>query len=389
MCFAGARDRDNVLGKQMSEERKDSVTEAVEKRSLRPVLIVSEQTVYEYSMFLKHLLAGLTDESVPAVLVCRPGCDVDSIVSPTVEVVRHPVVDLPLMGHLNRKMLVERLEKFGPTVLHCLCENKARLTRQLAQQLDLPYVLTVNSLQKRWGRLAISSRCCAEIIAPARSIAANLMEVYPRFGERIRQINVGTFAEETAGCFREVGRVPTMVTACSLNSADDFENLFGAVRHLILDAYEFMFVVIGGGRAEGQVRKLLHALGLLWIVTIVPRLTAWRSILAAGDIFIQPQPSGAFDPFLLEAMSVGSAVAGCKGGVDDLMVEDETCVIFDPNDELSIYNNLQRLLNRREFARKLAKGAQEYLRENHSVSKMVADILQTYRDAERWYKDSE
>jgi len=385
MCFAGVRGRDSVLGKRMSEERKDSVTEAVEKRSLRPVLIVSERTVYEYSMFLKHLLAGLTDESIPAVLVCRAGCDVDSVVSPMVEVVRHPVVDLPLMGHLNRKMLVERLEKFGPTVLHCLCENKARLTRQLAQQLDLPYVLTVNSLQKRWGRLAISSRGCAEIIAPARSIAANLMEVYPRFGERIRQINIGTFAEETAGCFREPVGLVSIVTAHPLDDVGDFENLFGAVRRLVIDGYEFMLVLIGGGRAEGQVRKLLHALGLLWIVTIVPRLAAWRSILAAGDIFIQPQPRNVFDPLLLEAMSVGSAVAGCKGRVDDLIIDGQTGVVFDPNDELSIYNNLQRLLNRPEFARQIAKEAQRYLRENHSVSKMVADILRTYRDAQQWF----
>ena len=174
-----------------------------------------------------------------------------------------------------------------------------------------------------------------------------------------------------------------MVTAHPLNNVDEFENLFGAVRHLAIDGYEFMFVVMGGGRAERRLRKLLAALGLSQIVTIVSRLEPWRSILAAGDIFIQPQPSDAFNPLLLEAMSVGTAVAGCKGGVDDLIIEDETAVVFDPNDELSIYGSLQRLFDRQEWARQLAKGAQEYLRENHSVSRMISSVLQVYREVQK------
>jgi glycosyltransferase involved in cell wall biosynthesis len=308
----------------MSEEQKESTAKTTEKKSLRPVLIVSERTLCEHSLFLKHLLVGLSDESIPAALVCGPGCDVDSVVPPAFEVIRHPVFDLPLMGWQNRKMLVERLEKFKPTVLHCLCESQAALTRHVARQLDLPYVLTVNSLQKRWGKLSVLGRHCAKLMVPAGSIAANLAEVYPRFAGRIEQINIGTFVGETAACFCERGRLAGMITVHPLNDVGDFEKLFGAVRHLVIDGYEFMFVAAGGGRAERGLRKLLRALGLLWVVTIVPRLAEWRSVLAAGDIFIQPQPSNSFDPLLLEAMSVGAAVAGCRGGVDDLIIDGQT-----------------------------------------------------------------
>ena len=370
----------------MSEEQKDVTSKAAERKPVRPVLIVSERTLYDYSVFLKHLLAGLADESVPVALVCRPECDVDSVVLPMVEVVRHPVIDLPLMGRQNRKMLVGRLEKFGPTVLHCLSESKARLTRQLAVQLDLPYVMSVDSLQRRWAGLAISSRHCARIIVPAKSIADNFARRYPGLAGRVMQINLGTFVDETGRCSYEPGEFTGMVTTHPLNKADDYENLLNAVRHLVIDGYELMLVIMGSGRGEWQLRKLLRALGLLWIVTIVPRLTAWRSVLAAGHIFIRPQPNNVFDPFLLEAMSVGAAVAGCKGGVDDLIDDGRHCVLFDPADELSIYSSLQKLLDRPEFARRLATEAQQYLRENHSVSTMVAKIVQTYHDAEQWYR---
>ncbi len=85
-------------------------------------------------------------------------------------------------------------------------------------------------------------------------------------------------------------------------------------------------------------------------------------------------------------MSVGSAVAACKGGVDDLIIEGQTAVVFDPNDELSIVGVLQRLLDRRDFARKTAKAAQQYLKDNHTVSKMISATLQTYHEAQQWLK---
>jgi len=171
------------------------------------------------------------------------------------------------------------------------------------------------------------------------------------------------------------------VIAHPLDNVADFENLFSAVRNLVINEYEFILAVIGAGRAERQLRKLLAALDLQQTVTIVPRLKPWRSILAAGDIFIQPQPNAAFNPFLLEAMSLGSAVAACKGGVDDLIIKDQTAIVFDPNDELSIRSSLQRLFDRKEFARQLARGAQDYVRENHSVSGMISATLKTYREA--------
>jgi hypothetical protein len=362
------------------EQRGPAPAKAVDK-PLRPALIVSEHTLCEYPISLHHLLLGIADESIPAVLVCPPECNIDSVVSPSVEVIRHPALNLPFLWHQNKKILIEQLEKFKPTILHCLCESKASLTRQLAWQLDLPYVLTVNSLQKRRGRFPISSELCAKIIVPTKSIATNVAEVYPDFAERIEQINIGTFVEETSNCFSEPGRLASMVTAYPFDNAGEFENLFAAVKRLVIDGYEFVFLVIGGGRGEKQLRKLLRTMGLLWIVSIVPQVEPRRLAVAAGDIFIQPQPSNSFNPLLLEAMSGGSAVAGCKGGVDDLIIENKTAVVFDPNDKLSIYKSLQQLFDRQELARQLAKGAQEYLRQNHTVSKMITNILRIYRES--------
>ncbi len=367
----------------MTKNRSKLATKNSEKGSLRPVLIASEHILFEYSTILGHLLVGLADESIPTVLVCPPDRDFDCIISGAVEVIRHPILQLPFLGWLNIKRLVEQLSKFKPTILHCLCESKAHLTRQLARQLDLPYILTINSLHKRWDTLSISSKRCAKIIVPAKTIAENISSLYARFAKRIEQINIGTFTKEDNGCFCETSRLATLLTAHPLDNVNDFENLFNAVRHLSIEGYEFMMAIIGNGRAERNLRKLLTALGLSQNVTFVTGLRPLRSVLAAGDIFVQPQPMTAFNPLLLEAMSVGSAVAACKGGVDDLVIENQTAIVFDPKDELSIKGSLQRLLDKPDYARHISKKAQQYLRENHTVTNMISATIKTYHNAQK------
>jgi len=356
-------------------------SEKTKKKSLRIALIASERTVTEYRMFLGRLLVGLTDESIPVALVCPQNSNLDSVVLGAAEIIRYPNISLPLIKHLNRRLLTESIAKFKPTVLHCLCETRASLVRQLSHQLNLPYVLTVNSLQKRWSRSVVSSKQCLKIVVPARSIAVDFTRFYPRFADRVHQINIGTFTTQTARCFSRPSEIPTIVTAHPFRHDNEFENLINALRHLLINGYEFMMVVIGGGRAEKKLWKMLSALDMLRIVTIVPRSTPWRQVLGTADIFIQAQPPISFNTVLLEAMSVGAAVAACKGGVDDLIIENETAVIFDPNDELSISGVLKMLLSRREFARKIADNAQEYLRKNHTVSNMISSFIEIYNQA--------
>jgi glycosyltransferase involved in cell wall biosynthesis len=331
-------------------------------------------------MFLGRLLVGLTDESIPVALVCPQNINLDSVILGAAEIIRYPNINIPLIKHFNKRLLIESIAKFKPTVLHCLCETQAGIVRQLARQLNLPYLLTVTSLQKRWNRSAVSPKRCIRIIAPTQSIVSNFTGFYSRFADRVQQINIGTFTTQTARCFSEPSGTPTIVTAHPFRSNNEFENLINALRQLLINGYEFMMVVIGGGRAEGKLWKMLAAFDMLRIVTIVPRATPWRQVLGTADIFIQPQPTTALNTLLLEAMSVGTAVAACKGGIDDSIIENETAVIFNPNDEFSILEALKLLLSKREYARKIANNAQQYIRKNHSVSNMISSFIQIYNE---------
>jgi len=364
----------------------DDLDAAALRKSLRPALVLSARNITEHTTFVRHLLVGLADESIPAALICPPGQKIEAVAAAPAAVFTHPLVAFPLMENLGLERLAGLLEKFRPTVLHCLCESKALLTRRLARALDLPYVLTINSLAKRRQRLPISTHRCARIVAPAEAIHASAARMLPRFADRMTRINIGAFVETGTICFSDPARLPSLVVAHPLRHVSEFESLLQAVKSLRMAGREFMVAIMGTGPAEHRIRRLLVSLDLSDMVTLVPVLDPWRSVVVAGDIFVQPQPLQAFSMFLLEAMAVGTAVAACWGGVDDLILPNETAVVFEPDSETSIRQALGQLLDEHDFARRLATTAQEHIRAHYSVSAMVSALLRTYWDAQQQYR---
>ncbi len=356
---------------------------AAVRKSLRPALIVSTRNVTEHTTFLRQLLVGMADESIAVALVCPPGLDLESVAPAPAAMFTHPLIDFSPMEHVGVERLAAQLEKFRPTVLHCLCERRAGLARRLARRLDMPYVLMINSLAKRIRRLSISSRRCVRIITPAETIRAHVAKSLPRFADRIAQINLGSFVSGDAMCFSTPSRLPSIVVAHPLRRVSEFANFLQAVKSLRTDSREFMVVIMGNGPAEHNLRKLVVAMDLSDVVTIVPILNPWRSVVAAGDIFVQPQPLRAFSVFLLEAMAVGTAVAACWGGVDDLLIPNQTALTFEAGNEPSIRQTLRQLLDDHDCARRLAATAQEHIRARYSVSAMISATLRTYRDAQQ------
>ncbi|MGA2092896.1 MAG: glycosyltransferase family 4 protein [Sedimentisphaerales bacterium] len=364
----------------MAEEQIVSEVEQEVAKPPRTAIICSRRTITDYSLYLKYLLLGLADESAQVLLVAPPRVNIEAVVPPAFEAVRHPAVEFPLMQRYNRKALLERLAEFRPALLHCLCESMAALTSWLSRQLQIPYILNIDSISRPWHPVMISPTRCVGIIAPAKSIADHLVLVHPKYADRVRQINIGVFTAETVACFTHRDRVPGIVIAHPLTNAGDLDNIFQVFHRLGVENYQFMAAVIGADSAEKHIRNLLRELGLSRLVTFIGSLSGIDPAIAAADIFVVPRPSSGFNMALLAAQASGCAVAACKGGVDDLIIEDKTAVVFNPDDQLTIYSALKRLLDSPDFARQIAAQAQEYLRQNHHVSAMVASTLQLYRE---------
>jgi glycosyltransferase involved in cell wall biosynthesis len=353
------------------------------KKVIRPAFVLSERAVYDYSEFIHRLLIGLADESIPVTLICPAQSNIESFSSAPAEIIRYPDVNLPVINRLALNKIFLELEKFRPTVLHCLCPARAAMTSRIAYQLDIPYILAIDSTARQSYRFKLSCRRCSFIIAPTRNIADNFIKSNPRFVDKVKCIIPGTFVDKDSLCFSDPSRLPGIVISDCIDNIKDYKALFNATKQLIDLGYEFSIVLMGPGKADKQLWKFLSSLGLNEYIIVVGVLQPWRSVLAAGDIYIQTSPGRSYNPYLLEAMGVGAAIISYRGCINGMIIPDETAAIFEFGDQQSIKNTIQSLLDNPEYAKKLAAGAQKYIKINHTVNQMVTAILQSYLEAQQ------
>jgi glycosyltransferase involved in cell wall biosynthesis len=356
------------------------------KGLVRPAIFVDTEDIREYSSVLRHLMVGLADRSNFAALVCPANSDHNSVLCPSVELIYHPLFKIPIFIKQNQQEVLDKLLKFKPTVLHCFSPSKAPITAFISEQLSLPYLLTFNSPGRLYSRSVASAKNCAGLITSSNAITEKVTQLYSKCSSHINQVNTGTFVEDRCACFSNSPAITSLVVAQDLKRIGQFESFLNAARHLAIDGYEFMLAIIGTGPASRKIRSMVKAMGLSNMVTVIAGIRPIRSVFEGADIFIQLDVDDGTNLQLLEAMSVGMAVASSKDNKSDLLIEDKTAVFFDPHDELSVYASLKKLLSTHEFARQLAIAAQQQILIHHSVSVMTSNLIDIYQNAQKRVK---
>ena len=360
-----------------------------DKGAVRPAIFVDAEDIREYSASLRHLMVGLGDRSDFAAIVCPAHAESNSVLCPSVELICHPLFRIPLFRKQNQHEVIDKLLKFKPTVLHCFSPSKAKITAFAAEQLSLPYLLSFNSAKRCFSRSMVAGNNCAGLITSSDAITGKITEWYSRYDPHIDHVNIGTFVEDSCTCFSNSTAITSLVVAQDLKRFGQFESFLNAARHLAIDGYEFMLAIIGQGPAARKIRSMVKAMGLSHMVTVIANIRPIRSVFEGADVFIQLDVDDHANSQLLEAMSVGMAVASSKDNKSELLIEDKTAVFFDPHDELSVYSSLKKLLSKHEFARELAANAQQQVLIHHSVSVMTSKLIEIYQNAQSRVKLSQ
>ncbi len=355
--------------------------------TIRPVFLVDRGTYQSYASYLRRILVGLSGTAHASALVCPSCINAETVLCPAVEQIEHPALRLPVFRYQNRRILLERLSRFKPTILHAFYPGQIHLADWLSQQLEIPYVITFHRYGSMWLHFKKTILRASKIIAPSETIADRLCNDWPKLRDRVERIHVGTFVEDVCRCFSRGDQVPSLMAIHPLDDVKLFEPLLGAIRHLVLDSFELMTVIMGKGRKEKAIRRRIRALGLTSVVTVVPPMSPMRSILSGADIYLHLEDAGRFDAQLTEAMGVGLAIAGSPEKTSGLLSEGQTAAFWDGQDELSIYGCLKKLLGQRAETRQLAINSQRYLRQHNSVSRMVDKLMETYLQVQVQYKE--
>ncbi len=353
---------------------------------VRPVLVVDAPVYRSYAVYLRRILVGMADSAHATAVVCPGDIDTSAIDCPTVELIDYPALRLWLFAATNRRILLERLGRFKPTVIHVFSPGQVELGALLSEVLEVPFVISYHGRSGRWNSHTKAFHRASYILAPSTILAERASAAYPALKERIELVPIGSYVEDTCVCFSRGNRPACLIAAHPFDDDKLFEPVLGAVRHLVLDGYELMLVLMGTGKAERAIRRQIRVLGLAPLVTLIPPMRPLRTVLSGADVFLHLKDRELFNAQMLEAMGVGLAVAGAPDQTNGLMKDGQTAAIWDSSDELSIYGCLKRLLGQRDTARQLAMNAQTFLQQQCGVSCMIDKILSVYRTAQQQYK---
>jgi glycosyltransferase involved in cell wall biosynthesis len=155
-----------------------------------------------------------------------------------------------------------------------------------------------------------------------------------------------------------------------------------AAAHVVERFPEARFVIWGEGPLRSPLEGLIRDLGLSGAVALAGATLEPEAVLRQLDIFVLPSLSEACSNALLEAMASGRAVVATRVGGNPALVEDEvTGLLVPPQDPAALAKAVIRLIEEPALAAGLAVRAQQRVREEFSMERMLARVQALYAKA--------
>lgn len=265
----------------------------------------------------------------------------------------------------------------------------------------VPIITTVHGKNYYWEkfrrRLAyrFAARCSARMVAVSEDIRRfliggvgaapyNLVTVYngidpKRYGPSEEETQKGPNVRTQLGIANTASVVGTVG---SLYPVKGHTNLLKAAAQVVKVFPGIVFLIIGKGGLLSQLQdeaaqlKIESSIRFLGFRDDIPEL------LQAMDIFVLPSLSEGVPLSLLEAMAAGKPVVATHvGGNPEVVVDEETGFLVQPNDPGNLASRIIVLLKDKPLALKLGVNGQQRLRENFSLERMVNAYRDLYQEA--------
>jgi glycosyltransferase involved in cell wall biosynthesis len=332
---------------------------------------------------VRHLLIGLVEAAIDAIVICPNDAVHPSWVGLPIEIIDYRSFGWPLEGLMNRRLVttveakVDSMRRVETLVVHGLAPKRLELAGLLAKTLDAPLVATADS----WSRATIGAIASAlpkpaAAIAPSLAIARQLSEVGI---SEVTAIPHGVVAPSSHATVLSRQRAPTIVFAGPVTRSAGLDLLLRAVKHVMAQHPTLSTFIIGRGSAESDLRHLAQTLGIAESITFTGSLEKLTAAFEAADVFCLPGADSPYGEELPLAMASGLAVIAAAESPYDDLIDEKNVLLLTDEDEEKFAERLLRLLDNPDLARGLAATASQWAKEKYSAAKMVESHIDLYR----------
>jgi len=344
--------------------------------------VAGSETLRQLGRILQPLVIGLMDEMIEVVALCPDGAaGTEELPTPPVERVVYAPPRWWENHHKAVDGIAQRFSKGKIDLLHALDASAAKLTGQLADSLDVNYVVGSYGFAdgRRIGRL--DSRAAA-VLAAGESVRRDLLAHHVAAEEKVLLVRPGVYQVNQPTCFTNPDHSAAIVVGACGESSAALESALRALGELHRRQFDCVYFMVGAGSLERRLRRLAEKLGLRQELTFVdpqsPRQLV--GVFKAADIYIAPEPGDRVDVRPLLAMAAGIPVLTCLDA-EDFLIDGKTAMGFRRDDAADLTLKLLGLMEDPESGRQLVRNSLAYLGENHRAADMLATVAGVYRRA--------
>ena len=161
---------------------------------------------------------------------------------------------------------------------------------------------------------------------------------------------------------------PRLITVSRFDKRKNHEKVIMALRNLKQQYPNIIYICVGYGDEEDNLKKLVKELNLDNNVLFFKDITQdfKNALIAKSDIFVMPsiiykKSVEGFGIAYVEAAQYGvSSLGGKDGGASDAISHDKTGLICDGNDLDEVYSSLNSMIENKKYLT-LGKNAKEYV----------------------------
>ena len=236
-------------------------------------------------------------------------------------------------------------------------------------------------------------RFAKRVVAVSRPIREDLISVSVP-PANIRVISNGVDVD----CFRQSGSTQALRADLGLGDRDVVVTIVGrlspekghrtfleAARRLCSNNRDNVkFLIVGDGPMKDELRAEVTRLNLADRVIFTGFRNDMPEIYALSDVMVNASSIEGLPMTLLEAMASGVPVVAARtGGIPEIVKDDETGLLIDPNDVEDLRAKIEVLIDDRCKSQRLAAAAFEFVTLNHSCERMRDHYQDVYRDVVR------
>ena len=209
-----------------------------------------------------------------------------------------------------------------------------------------------------------------------------LRERFPERGDRIHRIYNGLdLAEFRRATFSS--DPPLIIAIGRLIAKKGFADLIRACALLVERGRSFRCEIFGEGPLENQLRAQIEELGLQERIQLpgAKPQHELRARLGAASVFVlpsAPEIDGGMDNLptvIMEAMATGLPVVSTTiGGIPEMVVENETGFLVQPDDGVALAGAIEKVTNDRLLAQRLGQAGYERAQNLFSIEKNVREF---------------